>query len=552
MYFVTSVGHKAADRLGDDLFEAGDFGGAEQAWVAIFDQQAESDLNIPRIQLKRGIAMVRTRQLSRAKEIVAWLKDHASGSKLTIGGKEVEPAEYLQTLIDTPTTAPSTVPSTAPSTQAAASVVEEDLPPLTLPESDTPKWHFKFSDEGVAEQIASQIRQFGWQQIMPDLLAIVPGSAADSRHAYVNWMGVCYGLDARTGKLLWRSDKPSDITQNIQQFVQFCPEPRRYTVTPAGDRALFVRIPPKRMNYQEPYRLCCFNAQTGAQQWSSESGTLSGYSFSCIPLVVDETVYATASTNNGTELFLVAVNLTNGRSLWTLSLGQVTAGSNWRGMPQIPVCNLLYNGGKIYVLTNNGALLAVNTGEKRLLWAFSCEGPPIEQRNFNGNQVFEKILTPAAMFARDNVLYFKERDADDIYAIDLAGPTLKWKRPADPNETIVGMDEHRIYTAGRDVGAIDFASRALLWSTRMPIESGTFRPMMSGESIFYFLGRGVYQMDASTGDIHRIFRGYDRDSSGGAIYQSAIGLITVSDKALTAYPTSGSSARQASAVQGGK
>ena len=85
----------------------------------------------------------------------------------------------------------------------------------------------------------------------------------------------------------------------------------------------------------------------------------------------------------------------------------------------------------------------------------------------------------------------------------------------------------------------------------MPIVSGTFRPMMSGESIFYFLGRGVYQMDAGTGDIRRIFRGYDRDSSGGAIYQSAIGLITVSDKALTAYPTSGA-ARQASAVQGGK
>ena len=71
LYFITSVGHQAADRLGDDLFESGDFGGAEQAWAAIVDQQAESELNIPRIQLKRGIAMVRTRQLSRAKEIVS-------------------------------------------------------------------------------------------------------------------------------------------------------------------------------------------------------------------------------------------------------------------------------------------------------------------------------------------------------------------------------------------------------------------------------------------------------------------------------------------------
>ena len=42
LYFITSVGHQAADRLGDDLFEAGDFGGAEQAWAAIIDEQASA------------------------------------------------------------------------------------------------------------------------------------------------------------------------------------------------------------------------------------------------------------------------------------------------------------------------------------------------------------------------------------------------------------------------------------------------------------------------------------------------------------------------------
>ena len=198
---------------------------------------------------------------------------------------------------------------------------------------------------------------------------------------------------------------PATSAQNVQQFIQFCPEVKRYTATAAGDRVLFVRIPPKRMNFQEPYRLCCFNAQTGAQQWSSESGTLSGYSFSCVPLVVDETVYATASTNNGTEMFLVAINITNGRSLWTLSLGQATTSTNWRGMPQVPVCNLLYDGGKVYVLTNNGALVCVNTGEKRLLWAMTMEGPPIGASGFNNNEPVEKLSTPAAMFLRDNVLY---------------------------------------------------------------------------------------------------------------------------------------------------
>ncbi len=523
MYFITSIGQQAADRLGDDLFESGDFGGAEQAWAAIVDQQADSDLNIPRIQLKRGIAMARTRQTSRAKEIVSWLKEHAADAKTTIGGKEVSPAEYLSSLLETPAT-----------TQASV-VAQADLPPMVLPQSDTPKWHFRFGDQQIADQIASTIRGFGWQNFMPDLLSIVPGSAADEKHVYVNWLGVCYGLDARTGKLLWRTDKPSDIGQQIQQWVQYSPEVKRFTVACAGDRALFVRISPKQMNFQESYRLYCYNAQTGAQQWSSESGTLSGYSFACVPLVVDGTVYATAASNNGAEIFLVAINLANGRSLWSLSLGQATGGTNWRGMQTVPVSNLLYDGGKVYVLTNNGALLAVNAGEKRLVWAMTYNGSPIAPGINNSDDPLPQIITPASMFIRDNVLYCKERDADQVYAIDLSGPSLKWKRPCQPDETIVGMDDSRIYTAGRDVGGIDCESKKLLWSRRLPLEYGSFRPMMSGDSIFFFLGRGIYQLDTHEGEIKRIFRGYDRDSGGGAVYQTAIGLITVSDQALTAY-----------------
>ncbi|HEX3358831.1 MAG TPA: PQQ-binding-like beta-propeller repeat protein [Tepidisphaeraceae bacterium] len=531
MYFITSIGQQAADRLGDDLFESGDFGGAEQAWAAIVDQQADSDLNIPRIQLKRGVAMARTHQTSRAKEIIGWLKEHAADTKTTVGGKEVSPAEYLASLIETPAT-----------TQASA-VVEADLPPLVLPQSDTPKWHFKFGDQQIADQIASTIRGYGWQNFMPDLLSIVPGSAADEKHAYVNWLGVCYGLDARTGKLLWRTDKPSDIGQQIQQFVQYSPEVKRFTVACAGDRALFVRISPKQMNFQESYRLYCYNAQTGAQQWSSESGTLSGYSFACVPLVVDGTVYATAASNNGQEIFLIAINLANGRSLWSLSLGQATGGTNWRGMQTVPVSNLLYNGGKVYVLTNNGALLAVNVGEKRLMWALRYDGTPMSPSSnvSNGQDPQPQIVTPASMFVRDNVLYCKERNADQVYAVDLNGPSLKWKRPCEPDETIVGMDDSRIYTAGVDVGGIDCASKKLLWSRRLPVTNGSFRPMMSGNSIFFFLGRGIYQLDSREGEIKRIFRGYDRDSGGGAVYQTAVGLITVSDQALTAYamPSSG-------------
>jgi outer membrane protein assembly factor BamB len=263
--------------------------------------------------------------------------------------------------------------------------------------------------------------------------------------------------------------------------------------------------------------------------------------------VVDDTVYATAANRGSADMQLIAINMTNGRSLWTLPLGSVAAGSTWRGEAAIPPCNLLYDAGKLYVLTNNGALLCINTGEKRMTWAFACDGPPISQNGwFGGAEPPEKVQTPTALLLRDNVVYFKERDADDVYAIDLTGPSLKWKRPVSSMETIAGIDQSRLYTAGIDVGGIDLDSRALLWSTRLPVRNGMFKPLMSGGSLFMFLGRGIYQLDIRGGDIQRIFRGYDRDSMGGSVYQNATGLITVSNQAVTAYAAD----RQAAAGKG--
>jgi outer membrane protein assembly factor BamB len=375
--------------------------------------------------------------------------------------------------------------------------------------------------------------------MMGDLLSFVPNAAADSKHTYVNWLGIVYGLDSKTGKLLWRTDKPSDISGNVQQFIQFMPNPKRYTVTAAGDKVLVERIPPKRMNYQEPYRLQALDAATGKQVWSSESGALSNDDFSCMPIVVGDTVYATGANRGGTEMQLIAITLSTGKLQWFIPLGQAAAGNNWRGEAELPVSNLFPSGSNIFVVTNNGALLCVNIPDRRLAWSFATGEVTDVATNtwWNGNAP-ERIKTPAAIFERSNVIYFKERDADTMFAINLAGPSLKWKRPVASSETIAGIDGSRIYTVGSDIGGIDESSHALSWSTHLPVTNGNFQPLMSGNSIFMFIGRGIYQLNSDDGDIQRILRGYDRDSGGGRIFQTAAGLITVSDQAVTAYPAS--------------
>jgi hypothetical protein len=122
-----------------------------------------------------------------------------------------------------------------------------------------------------------------------------------------------------------------------------------------------------------------------------------------------------------------------------------------------------------------------------------------------------------------------------MFAIDLATPSLKWKRPVAASETIAGIDSGHVYTVGSDIGGIDETSHALTWSTRLPVTGGMFQPLMSGGSIFMFIGRGIYQLNADGGDIQRIYRGYDRDSNGGRILQTQTGLVTISNQAVTAY-----------------
>jgi hypothetical protein len=193
----------------------------------------------------------------------------------------------------------------------------------------------------------------------------------------------------------------------------------------------------------------------------------------------------------------------------------------------------------VYVMTNNGALLAISTSARRLEWAFTCDGPPVmgQQRFFSPDMVMPTAGHTGAILAREGVLYMKETGADAVYAIDLSGPTLKWRRPLDRSDSIAGISNNQMITIGDDVCGIELDHRAMLWSARLPTGcSPQVDASISGKDAFVFAGRGVFQIDTTSGNVASVFRGYDRDSLGGLVYIAGGKMITVSNQAVTAYP----------------
>src|SRR4051812_29636789 len=88
LYFVTSIGDKAADRLGDGCFEAGDFLAADAAWKAILDHYPDTSLSKTRLRVKRCAALSRAARWDAFDEVAASLGADGAAETVRLAGRE--------------------------------------------------------------------------------------------------------------------------------------------------------------------------------------------------------------------------------------------------------------------------------------------------------------------------------------------------------------------------------------------------------------------------------------------------------------------------------
>jgi outer membrane protein assembly factor BamB len=541
-YFITSVGDQAADQLGDALFEAGDFPNAQHCWQMIIENFPDSSLSPAQLQTKRAMALARCGQWEQFEAVRATIHDRYAGQSVQIGGHDVVAGDFVDSLKSQ--SAPTTKATLEPSDYVTTSYVYKLSPgdgPL-LPATDQPVWQIPIMDVQASSQLIQQLGQSGWAAMAGQFTQAVPATVVDEKRVYVNWLGICFACDLKNGKLLWRTDTFGDMTQKMAQAMMqgIAIDPQVYSATLCNDKVIFTRRATDNQNYNElpMTRLHCLSAEAGKMVWKTDSGPLATWGFVGQPLLSGDVFYMIAHSQGSQELSLLCIGTSKGDLRWQASLGTPAPSMNYRGQPTVPAPTLLLRSGKIMVLTNNGALLQLDCGTHQVEWAFSYPTYVETQQQFYGYAMPSPVIAPGTLLWFGPTLYFKEYNSNVAYAMDPSGPTIQWKRRIDPDAGIASCDGNNIILAGPEIECLDCQSRALLWADKTSTRTGAMRPVLQGDWMYFFGSKGIDSVRLSTGETGPKFKGYDREADGGVLWKTANRLVTVSSRAITAYPLS--------------
>ena len=438
----------AADLLGNLYFERGEFEQAQASWQAILDTHPGTSLPEVELQFKRVVAYHRAGMAQEAHALAEQVSLRFAGREVAYAGGRVDAAQALRDLL-----------GAAPADESA--VASDATVPAGLPaEGDAPLWQMTFASDATTALFQNTTNRRNYYG-PTDLRLLTPPAAADGRAVYAHWHGVAFAMDLDTGKLLWRNGSFNEAGRNIQQRMGSATgTPRGYKIA-LTDRLVLVQSAGQGAGGQpfDRFTLTALDKQTGETVW--DSGAMPdwrGHSFCGQPLVVRGQAYVIThpagaiqqegqTTGNARSLTLHRIDASTGRPQWSLPLGDVDVQANpYIQSVWMPQPTLLLHDRALFVLTNNGAVMAVDTGAGEVAWAARLRAP--EGVGNQENRNFYNIQPPSAnvqgagdLFLRQGVLYVKEARSPRIYAFDPDGPTLLWERPAPADAALIGVDE---------------------------------------------------------------------------------------------------------------
>jgi outer membrane protein assembly factor BamB len=516
-HLISSVGDRAADRLGDLQFEQGDMDQAVAAWRSLIDYCPESKIPPAQTLCKIATALARSGRRNEFREIERIVGEKFASQSVQIGGRSMVAGEYLTSLASGADNGPS----------AAAQEFADDF---ELPAEGGESWQFRYQRK-VDPATVSQ--PFALQDVygrsVPNNFEIP--AAVDDARVYVNLFGVQMAFELETGKLLWRSGKLHQL--QFQQARQGA-APERYSLMLHNGQTWSVERDAAQANQNGPFALVVRDAATGKEVFTTRRA-LSTWSILGKPYPLDDAVYVGASrTNQGRELAVLKLNAKDGKMLKTVTLGNYAVDQAQLYSDRASQPSFLFDRDRLYIDTHGGALVCMQPQTGQLDWGLLYDSPtPNTGHYYNYQPPQYGVSGP---LRAGGLIFTKGMRASRLLGVRPEGPTLVWNRPVGTAAVLAAADEEHLYLGGDELAAYSLKTQELLWVSQLPQSADWSRPLVTKNRVYRFTSRGVCEVDKATGDVLRIFRGIDRDGLGGAVFLTPRALVTVSNVAITAYP----------------
>ncbi len=387
-YFSTDAGRQAALRLISLYFESGEFAGA--AWLG------DRLLSLhPSLQTERAAVLYRTalaHHLSGDTAAAALkleeLRRHHANETGVVRGEDVILADSLDAELKipppTPTAsrgdswpmlggAPDRGRISSASGRPGAKIYDVDLVPKPP--------RIANRDQRIAwEQQQEQDRQQGLD------LGILPVADRGELFFQDNARVYAVGIDSGFPLPGWAETHGGERHGQYVIDAHSMPRGRQLSITLTDNAVLAImgykdhRLGP---GNAEPHdtRLVCLDRSTGKERWSAlprnlpeSASALRTLHFDGSPVVIDNSVYITGRGAKGAQFddgYVLSFDLATGELQWHCYVASGNTSSRVWGDAAVPsgnISHLAYSSGRLYVLTNLGALAAIDAHSGTILW----------------------------------------------------------------------------------------------------------------------------------------------------------------------------------------
>lgn len=507
-YFLTVVGDDVADRLATLARAEGRWGEAARMRRSILDHHPDTNLERDLLWVRYCEDLAAAGRDDLFAEASDFVVLRYGGRSVDLGNVTVDVEEHLAGLA-------------AQLEALRLEVVSPVLPPsIELPSSPEAAWEVEMSTyEGGT-------RWGGWGQDDGSRTTLSP-SLLHEGVLYINSIGHLLAIDPASGDLLWETGDPPESRSGVVLDGRFSISVAEGWILATGDTVSDDGIP--------RIKVLCLDPKTGDRRWST-AGDEDWTEVSVIghPAVQDGRVFAVVQRAGNYALYLWTLDLGTGERLAEIPIGSPGSGAaesmfHTPASEVLPISpSLVLDGAMAYVMTDSGALLAVDLREERIAWGFTY-GLTQQMRSSGGS--------PGTLVSVDGLIVFRSQGSPYVYALDPRSRELLWKRRLPGRSTgttrVVGAEGGRVFLLDDDLWALDVSTGDVVWKRPVTSVLGTTRLASTEGHLLVLTRRGLFEIEKESGDNARKFRGVFTSFGGGDLLL-ADGVICCIGKAKAA------------------